>query len=70
MKKHTIDYVNQFRRNDYNASIDSMNAHGLQINDRDFVGWDFTPWVYDLYRPNEPYEARGICPTFLTSEEY
>ncbi len=78
--KHAIDYVNQFKRKDYNASIDSMNAHGLTVADRDFVGWDFTPWVYDLHRPEEPYEARGTHPsgvgidraiktTSLTAEE-
>ncbi len=81
LTKHAIDYVNQFRKHDYNASIDSMNTHGQTINERDFVGWDFTPWVYDLHRPNEPYEERGIHPsgvgvdraiktTSLTSEEY
>ncbi len=78
---HAIGYVNQFRNKDYNASIDSMNAHGLKVEDRDYVGWDFTPWVYDLHRPLEPYEARGIHPsgegidraiktTSLTNEEY
>lgn len=50
LTKHAIDYVNQFRNDDYNASIDSMNTHGQTIRERDFVGWDFTPWVYDLHR--------------------
>ncbi|MBK1441192.1 hypothetical protein JHJ32_14430 [Parapedobacter sp. ISTM3] len=63
LTKHAIDYVNQFKRIGYNASIDSMNAHGLAVADRDFVGWDFTPWVYDLHRPDEPYEARGRHPS-------
>ncbi len=63
--KHTIDYVNQFKRDDYNASIDSMNTHGQAIHERDFVGWDFTPWVYDLHRPKEPYEERGLHPSGL-----
>ncbi len=81
LTKHAIDYVNQFKQKDYDASIDSMNAHGLTVADRDFVGWDFTPWVYDLHRPDEPYEARGTHPsgvgidraiktTSLTDEEY
>lgn len=81
LTKHAIDYVNQFKRSDYNASIDSMNAYGLTVDFRDFVGWDFTPWVYDLHRPKEPYEARGTHPsgvgidravktTSLTDEEY
>lgn len=81
LTKHAIDYVNQFKQKDYNASIDSMNAYGLTVADRDFVGWDFTPWVYDLHRPDEPYEARGTHPsgvgidraiktTALTDKEY
>jgi hypothetical protein len=63
LTKHAVDYVNQFKRADYNASIDSMNTHGSAIADRDFVGWDFTPWVYDLHRPDEDYEARGVHPS-------
>ncbi|GGC30346.1 hypothetical protein GCM10011386_22940 [Parapedobacter defluvii] len=81
LTRHAIDYVNQFKQEGYNASIDSMNAHGLTVADRDFVGWDFTPWVYDLHRPDEPYEARGTHPSGvgidraiktskLTNEEY
>lgn len=30
---------------------------------RDFTGTDCTAWVYDLHRPREPYEARGLHPT-------
>ena len=29
---------------------------------RDFTGHDFTAWVYDLHRPEEPYTARGVHP--------
>jgi hypothetical protein len=62
LTNHAIGYVNQFRNSDYNASIDSMNKYGTSIADRDYVGWDFTPWVYDLHRPNEAYDARGMHP--------
>lgn len=27
---------------------------------KDFVGHDYLSWVYDLHRPDEPYEQRGI----------
>lgn len=78
--KQAVDYVNQFKARDYDVTIDSMNYYGKTVADRDFVGWDFTPWVYDLFRPNEPYEARGTHPngiginriikrSSLTSEE-
>lgn len=57
-----IGYVNQFKQKDYDASIDSMNKYGVAVKDRDFVGWDFTAWVYDLHRINEPYSNRGTHP--------
>lgn len=60
--KQAVDYVNQFRKKDYDASIDSMNNNALTIAERDFVGWDFTAWVYDLFKPNEAYTSRGAHP--------
>jgi hypothetical protein len=33
------------------------------IASRDFAGYDLTTWVYDLFRPHEPYEDRGSHPT-------
>ncbi len=57
-----INYVNQFKRDDYDQTIDSMNANGSTIAGRDFVGWDFTAWVYDMFRPDEPYQDRGVHP--------
>lgn len=61
--KQAVDYVNQFRQKGYDASIDTMNRYGTVVSERDFVGWDFTPWVYDLFRPDESYTARGIHPS-------
>lgn len=60
--KQAVDYVRQFQQSDYDASIDTMNVYGKVVEERDFVGWDFTPWVYDLHRPDEPYTARGQHP--------
>ncbi|MFZ5973762.1 MAG: hypothetical protein ACOYXA_19445 [Bacteroidota bacterium] len=60
--KQAADYVNQFRKQHYDRSIDTMNYYGKVVDARDFAGWDFTPWVYDMFRPNEPYEARGTHP--------
>ncbi|MBF0443531.1 MAG: hypothetical protein HQK54_16615 [Oligoflexales bacterium] len=42
---------------------DEMNQKESTIKERDFVGHDFTSWVYDLFRPDEPYEARGLHPS-------
>ena len=38
------------------------NLEERNIAKRDFVGLDCNAWVYDLFRPNEPYELRGIHP--------
>ena len=39
-----------------------MNFYGEEMAERDYVGWDFTAWVYDLHRPDEAYEDRGEHP--------
>jgi hypothetical protein len=40
------------------------------VASRDFAGYDFTTWVYDLFRPHEPYEGRGSHPTGKGVERY
>lgn len=45
------------------TSIKYSNSEGDDILERDSVGLDFTSWVYDLHRPYEAYEARGIHPS-------
>ncbi len=45
-------------------------AEGSNINKRDLLGLDFLSWVYDLYRPNEPYENRGIHPSGVGIDRY
>lgn len=60
--KQAVGYVRQFRAADYDRSIDTMNFYGGEMAERDYVGWDFTAWVYDLHRPNEAYADRGAHP--------
>jgi hypothetical protein len=60
--KQAVDYVNQFKQKDYDATIDTANKYEPTIAQRDFVGWDFTAWVYDLHRQGEAYTARGTHP--------
>lgn len=60
--KQAVDYVRQFRAADYDQSIDTMNFYGEEMHERDYVGWDFTAWVYDLHRPEEAYADRGEHP--------
>ena len=44
-------------------TIASMNEKETTIASRDFTGMDFTAWAYDLFRPDEPYQARGVHPS-------
>ena len=43
---------------------------GRDINRRDILGMDFTAWVYDLFRPDTPYAARGIHPSDTGIDRY
>ena len=65
---------------DVDKETDEMNIIETKILDRDFTGFDFSAWAYDLFKPTQPYEERGIHPsgngidryiktTDLTSEE-
>jgi hypothetical protein len=45
------------------TEIANLNKLETSIDSRDFTGFDFTSWVYDLFRPDEPYEARGPHPS-------
>lgn len=60
---HAVNYVNLPFAKRFNAITDSIMVHDRQnILARDFTGYDFSAWVYDLFTPNEPYEARGTWP--------
>jgi len=41
------------------AMAKKLNDGESDESSRDFTGFDFTAWVYDLFRPNEPYGDRG-----------
>lgn len=45
-------------------------AEGADIGKRDYTGLDCTSWVYDLYRPTEPYSARGTHPSGVGVNRY
>lgn len=60
---HSVSYVNLPLQPKFNDITDSIVAHDkLDILARDFTGYDFSAWVYDLFTPHEPYEARGPWP--------
>ncbi len=43
---------------------------GADVERRDFTGLDPDAWVYDLFRPTEPYEARGVHPSGVGIDRY
>jgi hypothetical protein len=52
-------------------NTDALNAmEGQDISIRDFTGHDVAAWTYDLHRPDEPYEARGVHEGGLGLDRY
>jgi hypothetical protein len=49
---------------------DLVQQEGTRVAERDFTGLDPDGWVYDLFRPNEPYEARGVHPSGVGINRY
>jgi hypothetical protein len=61
---NNVSYLSNAADGSYNERIKKSNAaEGTDITIRDFTGPDFTAWVYDLFRPLEPYAARGLHPS-------
>ncbi len=52
------------------VQTENMNKNESNIPDRDFTGFDMTAWAYDIFRPNEPYEARGTHPSGIGINRY
>lgn len=50
--------------------VDKFNSKENDIKNRDFTGYDFTAWTYDLFRPDEPYENRGVHPSGVGIDRY
>ncbi len=63
-------YVASGATKEADSITDDLSAKERTIKGRDFVGHDFTSWVYDLFRPNEPYEARGPHPSGVGLNRY
>ena len=47
-----------------------VEAEGSNVNKRDLVGLDFLSYTYDLFRPDEPYQGRGIHPSGVGLSRY
>ncbi len=50
--------------------IKLLNEREATIKERDIVGFDFSSWVYDLYRPYESYTERGVHPSGTGIDRY
>lgn len=63
-------YVSSGPEEENDEMTDEMNEEEDSVEERDFVGHDFASWVYDLFRPDEPYEARGVHPSGVGLNRY
>lgn len=67
----TTGYLSSCVSGDSDSMIDEKDkATGRNVARRDFTGPDCTGWVYDLFRPSEPYEARGVHPSGVGVDRY
>lgn len=65
-----LDYVNRATKELTNEEHAELYDKETDILKRDFIGNDFTAWVYDLFRPDELYEDRGRHPTGIGVDRY
>lgn len=57
------------RRGD-EATREDLTREGPNERERDFTGYDCVSYVYDLFRPEEPYETRGPHPSGVGIARY
>jgi hypothetical protein len=58
----TVQYFGICMDQGSDTLTDEENQLRLEEPARDFTGLDCTAWVYDMRRPDEPYDARGAHP--------
>jgi hypothetical protein len=52
------------------AITDEANTSEAEVDKRDYTGLDFLAWTYDLFRPEEPYDFRGMHPSGTGIDRY
>lgn len=68
---NNIGYMHTCASNASNTITEElMQDEDEDISERDFTGLDCNAWVYDLFRPSEPYAARGIHPSGVGIRRY
>lgn len=61
---NSLAYLNACSTTEANRlTRDILNNEGTDISQRDFTGLDCNAWVYDLFKPEEDYNARGAHPS-------
>ncbi len=61
-KLSVIQYLAGCASDAFEISDEELAERDADAFTRDFAGPDCTGWVYDLFRPDEPYQARGPHP--------
>jgi hypothetical protein len=70
-KLGSLGYVVSTTWDIVNRGTDTLNIEdGADVKVRDFTGHDIAAWVYDLFRPGEPYAARGVHPSGVGIDRY
>lgn len=70
-KVSPIFYLDACATSASNRTTDDMNIEdGSNVSKRDFTGLDCDAWIYDLNRPDEPYDARGVHPSGVGVDRY
>ncbi len=68
---NNISYLYACASNQSNIITDEiLQNEDEDISERDFTGLDCNAWVYDLFRPDEAYEQRGIHPSGVGIKRY
>ncbi len=68
---NTSAYLYTCASNESNSlTREILKDEGQNISGRDFTGLDCNAWVYDLFRPDEPYADRGTHPSGVGINRY
>ena len=68
---NSIDYVRSSSQADIvDVETDESNMEETTIEERDFTGFDFTAWAFDLFDPFENYDYRGQHPSGVGIDRY
>jgi len=68
---NAISYMYACASNQSNTITDKiLQNEDDDVSQRDFTGLDCNAWVYDLFRPDELYEQRGLHPSGVGINRY